>query len=420
MRTIKQTKIFSLLILFMVISLGLSSCSPLRSAINLGRGLINLEKDIPQELVEDTDKGVVITRINEDSPAEEAGLIKGDVILKIDDIEVNTVDEVCEALEEYQDGDQVQIVLRRGSEAVVKTVKLGQGPDRAYLGASLCCEGTLLNERHAEFLSPGMKAYIIEVVDDSPADEAGLESGDMIMSLEGVEFEKDADLSDILKTYEPGDEIIIEVLSGKEVEEVSVDLGENPDDEKAAYLGIRYQMILDIGFNFSEGEPGFLFHMLPGEEGWQFKDMPFDQQTPFFFEDEFEFSDDINGFVVYTVADDSPAEEAGIKEKDVITELDGDPVENLAEFVDEIAAHDPGDEISLTIIRSGEDQEIQVNVSLGEHPEKEDAGYLGVTLSGFFKTKKIEKDWDADKHLGPFEFQFKKFKNLDLPFGEEL
>ena len=57
---------------------------------------------------------------------------------------------------------------------------------------------------------------------------------------------------------------------------------------------------------------------------------------------------------------------------------------------------------------------------LGEHPEKEDAGYLGVTLGGFFKTRRMEKDWDVDKRLGPFEFQLNKLKDLDLPFDEEL
>ncbi len=76
------------------------------------------------------------------------------------------------------------------------------------------------------------------------------------------------------------------------------------------------------------------------------------------------------GVVVYRVQDGSGAERAGLRQGDVITALNGQPVTDPNTFRNTIAATSPGTEVTLTVRRDGSER--QVRATLGEfHPEAE-------------------------------------------------
>jgi len=76
------------------------------------------------------------------------------------------------------------------------------------------------------------------------------------------------------------------------------------------------------------------------------------------------------GVVVYQVQGGSGADRAGLKQGDVITALNGQPVADPNSFRNAIASTPPGSEITLTVKRGGGEQ--QVRATLGEfHPEAE-------------------------------------------------
>jgi len=81
------------------------------------------------------------------------------------------------------------------------------------------------------------------------------------------------------------------------------------------------------------------------------------------------------GALIVKIVSDSPADEAGLKVGDVIIAVDGDPLEgSLAEV---IRKHKPGDVLTLTIRRGV--RELDVDVQLGRHPEKDGAvPWLGI------------------------------------------
>ena len=66
--------------------------------------------------------------------------------------------------------------------------------------------------------------------------------------------------------------------------------------------------------------------------------------------------------LISSVEPNSPAEKSGIKEGDVITQLNGKPINTPGTLVGEIAAKKIGDNVELTIIR--DKKEIKVNVKL--------------------------------------------------------
>ena len=93
-------------------------------------------------------------------------------------------------------------------------------------------------------------ALVTDVVPETPADEAGLQPGDLILFIDGEPIDARQPLADVINQYEPGDRITLEFWRTGSEESVSIRLGSHPDDPARAYLGIFYQMVSagDIGF----------------------------------------------------------------------------------------------------------------------------------------------------------------------------
>ena len=64
--------------------------------------------------------------------------------------------------------------------------------------------------------------------------------------------------------------------------------------------------------------------------------------------------DELNGVYISSVGQGSAAEEAGLEEEDIIVEIDGSVVNNIAELQELVARNRPGDKIKVTFIRDGE------------------------------------------------------------------
>lgn len=72
------------------------------------------------------------------------------------------------------------------------------------------------------------------------------------------------------------------------------------------------------------------------------------------------------GVVVAETDEDGPAARAGLQRGDIIIALDDSEVTDMNTLLAAIARHSPGDEVTLTIVRGGEEQ--QLEVTLGERP----------------------------------------------------
>jgi serine protease Do len=77
------------------------------------------------------------------------------------------------------------------------------------------------------------------------------------------------------------------------------------------------------------------------------------------------------GVAIARVEPDSPAMKGGVKVGDVITAINGNPVEDVNAFRLQIAGFEPGTTVNLKIARGG--QTLTVPVKLGEFDEKADA-----------------------------------------------
>lgn len=72
------------------------------------------------------------------------------------------------------------------------------------------------------------------------------------------------------------------------------------------------------------------------------------------------------GARIGAVRSGSPAAKAGLEVGDVVTAIDGDAVASSNELTGAISTHEPGDKVSLTVLRNG--STIKIDVTLGTRP----------------------------------------------------
>lgn len=99
---------------------------------------------------------------------------------------------------------------------------------------------------HAVDVTEG--ALILEVQEDSPAAEAGLEVGDIILTVEGDIVDLRRDLADRIYAFEAGDVIVLEVLRGEETLTLEVTLGQTQNSPMGRHRFFEGGALLDEGF----------------------------------------------------------------------------------------------------------------------------------------------------------------------------
>ena len=71
------------------------------------------------------------------------------------------------------------------------------------------------------------------------------------------------------------------------------------------------------------------------------------------------------GTLVREVAPESPAARSGVQVQDVVTAVERSPIATLNELMMLVRRHEPGDEIDLTVVRSGERRTLRVELGAG-------------------------------------------------------
>ena len=157
----------------------------------------------------------VVDTVAPKSPAELAGVRKGDVITRVGDRAVATPQAFREWVQSYGPGEKVKFGLSRDGKTTEVTAELkatsrprkfGDGP-RAYLGLEVEeAKGT-----------DGVKVRTVAA--DSPAAAAGIKVGDWLVKINGEELNRPTKLQEVLSGKRPRDELVFVVVrEGKESE----------------------------------------------------------------------------------------------------------------------------------------------------------------------------------------------------------
>ncbi len=171
------------------------------------------------------------------------------------------------------------------------------------------------------------KVEIAAVPPKSPAYEAGLKTGDVIVQANGQPVERQVQLKHIIGRLYAGDPIALVVLRGDERIEATAVLTDKLEPYEHPFLGV-----------------------LPMRD-----------------------SGEDAGIVIRYISPESPAAKAGLQPGDVLTELDGQPVGDVAAAQQVLANHEPGAVIGLKYRRADQVQEAEVTL---EHLPTELPGEL--------------------------------------------
>jgi serine protease Do len=95
---------------------------------------------------------------------------------------------------------------------------------------------------------PGMMgmtgALVQEVIEKSPAADAGLAALDVITQVDDTPLDANHPLLDVLGRYKPGDQVKLTVWRAGDTRTLMVRLGKHPNDPARPYLGVKY---LEVG-----------------------------------------------------------------------------------------------------------------------------------------------------------------------------
>lgn len=212
-------------------------------------------------------RGVGVTQVIKDSPAEKAGLRKDDVILRIDGENVNSVRKLNRLISEMAPDHNVRVAVSRNGAETEITATVGKRNNSSFAqdlpgGSRLWkwerpdpkafkFEGPLFNREDfpnsgdltfmlgngrrigvssiqltrqlAEYfgIADGKGVLVTSVTDDGPAAKAGVRAGDVITAIDSESVDSPGDLSRVLNRKKEGD-VSLTVIRNKSQQTIRV------------------------------------------------------------------------------------------------------------------------------------------------------------------------------------------------------
>jgi len=214
-------------------------------------------------------RGVGITQVVKDSPAEKAGLRKDDVILRLDGENVSSVRKLNRLVSELSPDQSVKVSISRGGSEQEVTATIGkrnntnmannffngqprvfkwEGPELKgfkwetplnrggfpnfdndglsfYLSNSrrIGVSTMSLTKQLADYfgIADGKGALVTSVIDDGPAAKAGIKAGDVITAVDGEAVDSPGDISRVINRKKEGD-VTLTIVPNKSQQTIHV------------------------------------------------------------------------------------------------------------------------------------------------------------------------------------------------------
>jgi len=182
----------------------------------LGVVIQNVTPELKDKLKLSTEKGALVADVVAGGPAEKAGIERGDVIVTFDEKNISESDDLPYVVASTPIGKTVTVeVIRKGQRESIQ-VEIGELEEeekpqvvseaRPNLGLTM---REITPELARNFgLSETSGVVIVQVQANSPAQEAGLAPGDMILEIDQVEVKGLEQFNKMTEGYKAGDTIL--------------------------------------------------------------------------------------------------------------------------------------------------------------------------------------------------------------------
>ena len=225
-------------------------------------------------------RGVGVTQVIKDSPAEKAGLKKDDVILRFDGESVTSVRKLSRLVGESSADQTVRITISRGGAEQEVSATLSKHNVANIFGAGIrdqvlrgiekdwpqinsddgnfvfsfggnrrigVSTQTLTKQLADYFGAKDGGVLITSVTDNSPAAKAGLKAGDVITAVDGEKVDSSGDVSRVINKKQEG-EVSLTILRGHSTRTVNLtpEKREQPTILRPGTIGSRRVVIPSI------------------------------------------------------------------------------------------------------------------------------------------------------------------------------
>ena len=168
----------------------------------------------------------------------------------------------------------------------------------------------------------GEMAVVTEVAENSPAAEAGIKAGDLIVELNGKPVPKSHELPSLIADTPPNQKVTLKIIHENKEQTLTVKIGELPDDNDASQQ-----------FEARDPEIGLRVQRITPEAARRLGLIS------------------TKGVLVVEVQPGSPADQVGLQPADVIREVNQRPVNNVKDFERVARQGRHGDRILLLVQR---------------------------------------------------------------------
>jgi len=196
---------------------------------------------------------------------------------------------------------------------------------------------------------------ITEVEKESGAEKAGLSNGDIITKLDDKKIASPQDLMDAVRTHKPGDEVKIYYTR------------DNKKKDTKAKLGESKALARTFSFNGSPDMDGnnFNFKMPPMPKAYNMPNRNFN----FFYKNDrpklglkIEDTEKGDGVKVLSVEEGSAADKAGIKKDDIITELNGEKINDVNDASEQLRESGENPDIKIKAMRNNSEMNFEAKI----------------------------------------------------------
>lgn len=187
-------------------------------------------------------------------------------------------------------------------QVVTQLIKDGK-IERGYLGVGIQDVSNDLRDTY----NNQEGAVVISLEKDSPAKKAGMMVWDLITEVNGKKIKDSAELKNFIGTLKPNQDVNVKVLRDKKEVVLNIKLAERNKGKKDSPVSTK------------------------GSEEGELKGLRVESITPQI-RQRYRITDEIQGVIVTSVAEDSPAQEAGFSQGDIIAQIENITIKNTSDF----------------------------------------------------------------------------------------
>ena len=226
--------------------------APFASGTYLGVSLAEIDANRAKELKLKETYGVELTRVEEGSPAEKAGVKAGDVVLEYNGQRVEGMEQFGRMVRETPPGREVKLTISRDGAALTLTATLASRKGRVLpesfhfempeirmpdipqiyttlRTARLGVEAESLSAQLAEYFGVKEGVLVRSVRDNTAAQKAGIKAGDVITKVDGMPVTSPSELSGAVRSASAKKTYSVELMRERKAQSVSVTVEDGPE-----------------------------------------------------------------------------------------------------------------------------------------------------------------------------------------------